>query len=447
MGAITTRNITESETMIDDLESKTPQDMDDDKLAKLKAKMANKKEEGSMSMANDKSIKLSIIGLGQCGSRIAETWYKRGYSAIVMNTAQQDLKFIDMHQSNKLHLEYGVGGAAKDMGIGTAAANQYKQQITEMIDTQLPGGTFCVCTSLGGGSGAGMLPVVIDVLQGKGAIILICALPMQSDDAQTKANALETLEGLLGLVKSGKVQNIICVDNAKIETIYNDVGQMDFYSTANKAIVEPLDAFNTLTSMPSSVKSLDPMELSRIMIDSGGFTVYGTINVKNYEEDTAIAEAVISNLGSNLLAEGFDLKQSKYVGVIVAANKDVWAKIPASSVNYALAMIGDVCSSPLAIFRGVYTTDDPSNEVKVYSIFSGLGLPSIRITQLQNETKDLMQNIKVKNEQRNTNLTMGNEKGTVVSDAERIKKKVAEKNSAFGKFVANTTGVVDRRKP
>lgn len=447
MGAILTRTTTEPEQMTDDLDKKTPEDMDDDKLAKLRAKMANKKEEVSMNTENTKSIKLSIIGLGQCGSRIAETWYKRGYSAIVMNTATQDLKFIDMHQSNKLHLDHGVGGAAKQLEVGFDAANKYRQQIAEMIDTQLPGGTYCVCTSLGGGSGAGMLPVVIDILQGKGAVILICALPMQSDDAHTKSNALETLDGLLSLVKSGKVQNIICVDNAKIETIYNDVGQMDFFNVANKAIVEPLDAFNTLTSLPSSVKSLDPMELSRIMIDSAGFTVYGVISVKNYQEETAIAEAVIDNLGNNLLAEGFDLKQSKYVGVIVAANKDVWAKIPIKHVNYAITMVNDLCSAPLGVFKGIYTTDDPVDEVKVYSIFSGLGLPSIRITQLQNETKDLMKNIKAKNEQHKANLTMENDTGTVVSDAERIKAKIAKNSSAFGKFVANTTGVVDRRKP
>jgi hypothetical protein len=68
--------------------------------------------------------------------------------------------------------------------------------------------------------------------------------------------------------------------------------------------------FNTLSSMASSVKGLDPMEFSKIFLDSEGLTIYGEFDVANYQEDTAIAEAIINNLTNNLLATGFDLKQS-----------------------------------------------------------------------------------------------------------------------------------------
>jgi hypothetical protein len=87
-------------------------------------------------------------------------------------------------------------------------------------------------------------------------------------------------------------------------------------------------------------------------MDGEGLSVYGEFVVNNYEEDTAIAEAVVNNLNNNLLASGFDLKQSKYVGFIIAANKDVRAKIPASSVNYATAMVNDLCGNPKGVFKG-----------------------------------------------------------------------------------------------
>jgi hypothetical protein len=233
------------------------------------------------------------------------------------------------------------------------------------------------------------------------------------------------------------------VDNAKIEAIYHNISQIEFYGVANKAIVNPIDMFNTLSSMPSSTKALDPMEFSKVFIDGEGMSVYGEFIVENYTEDTAIAEAVINNLSRNLLAEGFDLKQSKYVGFIVTANKSVWDSIPASSVNYATSMINDLCGNPKGVFKGMYVIDSPDNVVKVYSMFSGLGLPSSRIDQLKNETKELQSKVKSKDDSRNLTLQLETSANETVSAAQKIKEKIAIKSSSFGKLL---NGVVDRRK-
>jgi hypothetical protein len=195
--------------------------------------------------------------------------------------------------------------------------------------------------------------------------------------------------------------------------------------------------------MPSSVKSLDPMEFSKIFLDSEGLTIYGEFEISNYQEDTAIAEAVISNLANNLLATGFDLKQSKYVGYIVAANKAVWSQIPASSIDYANSMVNDLCGSPKGVFKGIYTIENSENVVKVYSIFSGLGLPLSRITQLKDDTKELQAKVKDKDDKRNLTLQLETGLNETVSAAQKVKDKIAAKSSIFGKFVNNT---IDRRK-
>jgi cell division GTPase FtsZ len=267
---------------------------------------------------------------------------------------------------------------------------------------------------------------------------------MDTEDAQTKSNALETLSSLAKLTVSKKVNNLIVVDNAKIESIYQDVSQLEFFDVANKAIVEPLDVFNTLSAMPSSVKALDSMEFAKLLTDSEGLSVYGELTVDNYTEDTAIAEAVISNLNGNLLASGFDLKQSKYVGIIIAANKEVWAKIPSSSVNYASAMINDQCGNPKGIFKGIYTIETSDPVVKVYSFFTGLGLPDSRITQLKKDAKDHMEVVKGKEDQRNLTLQLDTGTNETISAAQKIKDKIAAKSSAFGKLVSST--VSDRRR-
>lgn len=452
MGATTITEQTQSEAIIDDVsqtEVIKEESVNLDKLAALKAKSQAKQKEEKMAskivQKKERSLTLGILGSGQAGSRIAEAFYKLGYDAVVVNTAMQDLKFIDIPDSNKLLLEYGVGGASKELSIGAAAAEAHREVISQLVHEKLGNVQVNVlCLSLGGGSGAGSCEVLVDLLSEMSKpLVVMTVLPMDTEDAQTKSNALVTLAKLASYAQNKKIANLMVVDNAKIESIYQDVNQMDFYSTANKAIVNTLDVFNTLSAMPSSTKALDPMEFSKLLIDGEGLTVYGEFTVENYAEDTAIAEAVINNLSNNLLAEGFDLKQSKYVGFMVAANKEVWSKIPAVSINYASSMVNDLCGSPNGVFKGIYVIDSPNNVVTVYSMFSGVGLPESRVTQLKNETKELQEKVKNKDEGRKLTLNIDTGANETVTAAQKIKNQIAAKNSTFGKFVG---GTVDKRK-
>ena len=434
---------------VSNVEVKKTEEVDVNKMAALKAKSQAKQQENKVAAKivskKERSLALGVVGSGQAGSRLAEAFYKLGYDSVAINTALQDLKYIDIPDSNKLLLEYGLGGAAKEIEIGKAAAETHRNDILQLINDKLSNSQVNILAlSLGGGSGAGSCETLVELMSSlEKPLVVITVLPMDTEDAQTKSNALETLAKLTQLTKAKRVNNLIVVDNAKIEAIYHNISQVDFYGTANKAIVDPIDVFNTLSSMPSSVKGLDPMEFGKLFTDGEGLTVYGELTVENFAEDTAIAEAVVNNLNGNLLAGGFDLKQSKYVGVIIAANKDVWAKIPSSSITYAMAMINDQCGTPKGVFKGIYTVENAEPVVKVYSMFAGLGLPDSRVAQLKKDAQEHMQTVKGKDDQRNLNLQLDTGVNETVSAAQKVKDKIAAKSSAFGKLVG---GVVDRRK-
>src|SRR5271170_7623203 len=134
----TNRSKLNEEVIVDDIskdENKIVEQpaLDEDKLAKLRARLAAKTKEVEMSTnraalaKKEKGIVFGIVGSGQAGSRIAEAFYKLGYDAVAINTAQQDLKFIDIPESNKLLLEHGLGGAAKDLEIGKAARSEERR--------------------------------------------------------------------------------------------------------------------------------------------------------------------------------------------------------------------------------------------------------------------------------------------------------------------------------
>ena len=438
--------------IVDDVTEKadivvSDEELEEDKLSELRAKMDKKGDDVPPKIVEEivRSIDLGILGSGQAGSRLAECFYKLGYPAIAINTAQQDLEHIDIPDANKLLMTHGLGGSAKELAIGRAAAEAHRDSINELINKKLGDAQMLLfCTSLGGGSGAGSADIVVDLLrQMETPIAVITILPQSTDDSQTKYNALQTLSKFTKMAQTKQIDNLIVVDNAKIEAIYNDVGQMNFFPVSNKAIVEPIDQFNILSSKPSAVKSLDPTEFGKIFTDGQGLTVYGKMVVDDYERETAIAEAVVENLGGSLLASGFDLKKARYVGAIFAASEKVWERIPSSSVNYAMAMINDVCGSPSGVFRGIYSIDTDDDSVTVYSMFSGLGLPESRVEQLKTEAKELKAKSEKKDEERNLALKLEAEEETI-SAVEEIKKRVKARTSSFGKL--HNRAVVDRRK-
>ena len=447
MGVKSTTETIKGQEIEDDVTTdEKSEGIDASKLEALKNKMSKKQEiKTEIKMEPTKSIRFGVIGSGQAGGRLSSEWFKLGYPAVAINTAPQDLAHIELPEENKLLLDHGLGGAAKELDIGASAADTYRKEIDSLINRKLGNAQVLLfCTSLGGGSGAGSVETVVELLSGMDMpVVVMTVLPKSSDDAKIKDNAVQTLAKLTNMVTSNKICNLIVADNAKIETIYSDVGPLNFFPVSNQAMIEPIDKFNTLSSMPSPVTPLDPTEFGKMFTDGGGLTVYGTIKVSNYEDETAIAEAVIEDLNNSLLASGFDLKQAKYAGTIFTASEKVWNKIPNASVDYAMSLINEACGIPSGIFQGIYAVDTNENVVTVYSMFSGLGLPDSRIQQLRNEAKESQAKAQKKDQERNLTLKLDVGDQTV-NAAEEIKKRIQNKKSKFGGLV--NKAVIDRRK-
>lgn len=459
MGTETKTESVEREVVVDDMDTK-PQ-VDEDKLAKLKARAAQKRaeeeaakqevvqeEEMPPRIVEDRkrSLRFGVIGSGQAGSRLAEQFAEIGYPAIVLNTAPQDLEDIKVPEQNKLLLDFGLGGAGKDLSIGYDAADAYRAAINQLVQTKLGDAqVFIFCTSLGGGSGAGSVEVVVDILAQIGKpVVVLTVLPKASEDAQLKHNAWQTLSKFTKMFNEGKIDNIITVDNAKIESLYSDVGPFNFFKVSNKAIVSPLDVFNTMSRRKDEgLKVLDSTEFGKLFIDGKGFTVYGEMSVEDYEDEMAIATAIVESLKGNLLASGFDIRQARYAGFMLVAPKEVWDKVSSVSLDYAQRMINDACDSPMAIFQGVYPEENGEDCVKVYSMFSGLGLPEERIDQLKTEAQMKMANAERKDNERKLHMKVdvGNE---TVNKVDEIKKKIESRKSSFNKLHGGA--VQDRRK-
>jgi len=446
------------ETDKEQIEDDISNEIVDNKLAELKAKLAlskhNKQEEKDNMPARivekrKRSLNFGVVGSGHGGSRIASEFCKLGYPAVAFNTAPQDLEQIQIPEAHKYLLQYGIGGAAKDLDIGHQAAEANRDGITNLIsDVLSDADVFLLCFSLGGGSGAGSHDVLIDILGATGKpIVVVSVLPMSTEDVQTKNNALQTLSNLAKLAQERIISNLIVVDNAKLEAIYSSVSHMNFFTVGNQAIVKTIDAFNSYSVMSSLDKGIDSMELAKLFTDGEGLCIYGEMTITNYANDnTLIAQAVIENHENGLLASGFDLAQTKYAGLIIAANSKAWEQIPRGAVEYARELIKENCPGHEAVFYGTYVDDEIDEDiVKIYSMFSGLGLPDGRVAQLRKDVESDQVKTKERVQARNLSLTLDTGKDKVVSKAEEVRQKIKKNQSKFSQNFGQG-GKIDFRK-
>ena len=424
--------------------------LDPEILKKLKTKQDEKVEEKMKAVSvRDRSLYFGVVGLGQAGSRVAETFYKLGYEACVFNTATQDLEHIDLPDNRKIYLPFALGGAGKELDNGRQAVEQNGEVVLDRLNETFDESQemLILAVSGGGGTGSGGAEAMIGLMASLGKpICVIYILPLESEDSLSKHNSVSTLSRLAKLASTDVITTLVVVDNAKINLIYPNLSKAEFWDVANNAIVEPLHLFNYLSAQPTRYDALDAMDFGRIFT-AGDCTIYGMIEVNDYMETTAIAEAVIENLESGLLASDFNLSETRFGGYIVTGSAEVLMKLPATNIHYASHVISEKCGSPQLV-GGVYEIESDEDCVRVYTMFSGLGLPAARIESLKNEAKEQMAIIREKEKTRADRMMVDYGSGTETqTKAQEVHRLIQQKKSGFGKLTSNAgSRIVDKRK-
>ena len=338
----------------------------------------------------DRAVRFGFIGIGQGGSRIAESFSGFNYPTIVLNTSQQDLD--GLHILDKHKLAIGEDGAGKDMAIGAKAVRDNRDKILSMLATNFDGVDHIMITAGGGGgTGSGGLTEILDVLSfGEyNNVGVILTLPLKGEDTKAKANTIETLTSLVKLNNDGKISPFIVIDNAKIMEKYPEVSTSEFWAKANTEISRLFHLFNKLTFHKSSFTSLDPADYRNI-IQTNGFTILGktTLSVDKLDNDS-IKEAIEQQVSQSggLLASGFNIVRALKVGGILVGKQERLNALPRKVEEYIFDTLRRHIRAG-TVYRGVYAIDSiPDDKLELLTIWSGLDTPSTRIIELYEESK------------------------------------------------------------
>lgn len=421
-------------------------------LQSLLAQKKNKDSQGepemkSATMERYVSLRFGVVGSGQAGGRLAEVFYKNGYDVVAINTARQDLELLDIDEKFKYLVgENPIGGTGKDLEVSAELFSTYEEDIKEFLTSNFEEvDAFILTLSGSGGTGSGSAELLVSWLSEFGKpIIVIYVLPGVFDSVQGKFNAITTLENLSRMCSENIVNSLVLVDNAAIESKFPNLSQSAFFKTANESIVRPLHMFNSLSATPSNHESLDPMDFAKSLIENNGCCVFGsnTIPKEWYSKDeTALVEAIMEGLDNGLLAGGFNLKEAQNVGVIITAKESVLAEFPYMNIAYVFKYISDEFKSANT-FKGIYGVQSESDDIEVFFIFSGLGLPKDRVDALRKESDEHQKNLQEKRDNLQLNVSLNKNKS--MADIDKKLAKIKKKHTGTSKLL-NPSKPIRRR--
>lgn len=340
------------------------------------------------------SLKFAILGLGQCGGRLAQSFYELGYKKnIVINTSYHDLADLTIPTKIKVGT---TDGAGKNMDISSSAFAKEKSNILLQMNKIFGQDVdhIIVCAGAGGGTGSGtIIPAIelsklylkqIGLENAEQKVGAIATIPTNNESSSpiVKQNSLKVLTSLSEMANDKQISPFIVIDNDRVKKLFPRLTVSQFYPTINKTIVQLFHTFNVISTKESDLISFDKADYKSI-ICSAGHMVMGAVTVKDYSNSESLSRALRNNIETTLLAEEFDLETASVVGIIVLGGKEIFDSVPGlmTSIEDAFGTISFLTGNA-TVHRGLYTNN--SNTLKVFTLIGGLKEPIRRYRKLVN---------------------------------------------------------------
>lgn len=329
------------------------------------------------------AMDLAVIGVGQCGGRIADAMYSLGYRRVgAINTTASDLATLTLPDDAKL--DTGGSGAAKDPWVGLAELKANSEKIYDFLKRCI-GDTVdrvLVCFGAAGGTGAGGFSVVAEIaarvmtdlgLQPK--IGLIVALPKSSEGQRQAMNTLRTVRRL----SEATYSPIVVIDNQKILDLYRPSVSQE-HNTANRSVCQILHTFNRLSGTASEHTTFDRADFDSML--SSGLLTFGVAQLADWSNETRFTEAVRNQLAENTLL-GVSLSSGKQAALLFVLHGKAYDEVKASYLDYTAQMLSRTLGDGSTVYQGVYRGTSAKDGVQLLAMVGGLELPQKRLAELR----------------------------------------------------------------
>lgn len=320
---------------------------------------------------------ISFLGLGQAGGNVADLAAERGFYTGAINYSQKDLDSLE-NVEMKLKL-VGSEGVGKNRQNAISLMSNNWDLATNFVKENFSHPSIeiiFVPFSTAGGSGSGLAPILLNMLQDLMPEKTFVAMPILPDTSEVVANqknALDTFEDLSQLNIC-----ILPIDNDKAQSNSSNLGKSRLYNTVNNQVVSIIQSILSYTDQHSKHGVIDRKDLLAIFKTRGMAT---------------IAHADLVNLN-----HPYDFTESSLIDKV----HDSWNATPFANIQYDQIVsagiifdgqeslmeyinMGNIFSKfnnlmPIHLYEGYYNNQNGT----VISLLSGLNWITNRLEQMDN---------------------------------------------------------------
>lgn len=305
----------------------------------------------------DYAAKIIVVGVGGGGNNAVNRMIDEGIAGvefIAINTDKQHLMNCKASTTLQIGEKLTKGlGAGANPEVGKAAAEENKEEITELIKGA---DMLFVTCGMGGGTGTGAAPVIAQISKNLGILTVgVVTRPFTFEGGSRKSNALAGIECL-----KESVDTLIVIPNDRLLDIVDRRTSIEeALLKADEVLQQGVQGITDLINMPGLI-NLDFADVQTVMKDKG----IAHIGIGTGSGDEKCLDAVKQAISSPLLETTIEGASH----VIINISGDVALQ----EANEAASYIQELTGENTNIIFGVVDVADNDDIVQITVIATGL---------------------------------------------------------------------------
>ena len=310
---------------------------------------------------SDLAAKIIVIGVGGGGNNADEGIM--GVEFVCVNTDKQHLSNCKAGNCIQIGEKLTKGlGAGADPEVGKAAAEENREELTELVKGADM--VFVTC-GMGGGTGTGAAPVIAGIAKEMGILTVgIVTKPFRFEARSRMNNATSGIDEL-----KKNVDTLIVIPNDKLlEIVDRRTSMPDALKKADEVLQQGVQGITDLINVPGLI-NLDFADVQTVMKDKG----IAHIGIGTGSGDDKCVEAVKEAISSPLLETTIEGASH----VIINISGDVGLQ----EANDAAMYIEELTGENTNIIFGVMFPEAEDDSVKITVIATGLEDDGMHLTE------------------------------------------------------------------
>ena len=315
---------------------------------------------------SDLAAKIIVIGVGGGGNNAVNRMIDEGIMGVefvCVNTDKQHLSNCKAGNCIQIGEKLTKGlGAGADPEVGKAAAEENREELTELVKGADM--VFVTC-GMGGGTGTGAAPVIAGIAKEMGILTVgIVTKPFRFEARSRMNNATSGIDEL-----KKNVDTLIVIPNGKLlEIVDRRTSMPDALKKADEVLQQGVQGITDLINVPGLI-NLDFADVQTVMKDKG----IAHIGIGTGSGDDKCVEAVKEAISSPLLETTIEGASH----VIINISGDVGLQ----EANDAAMYIEELTGENTNIIFGVMFPEAEDDSVKITVIATGLEDDGMHLTE------------------------------------------------------------------